>query len=267
LNFPATQTPATTSFTIQGTDGARTHTTSPQITIGNINQGLVDCWAMTDGSGSAFADSCGTSNTQTLFAGSLTWGTNAGLPGSTATFSSTAIAQGANNTATNFNGAQPFSVSAWIKLTAGNLTDNRTIISDLQTAAGNLYSGWELGIAGTAELNVYLISNFSTNNYINVHTAVNTLALNTLYYVVMTYDGSKTAAGVVIYVNGVAQTTTVVQNSLTGSTSSTANVTLGGRNTAAAPPNTIDGIQAYTRIYNRVLSQTDVTNYFPAGAR
>lgn len=260
LSFPASQTPATSSFTVTGTDGTKTHTTSPSITVGNINQGMVECWAMTDGSGSSFADNCGTSNTQTLATGTCTWASNTGLPGSTCTFSSTAYALGVNQTATNFDGSSAFSVSFWTNM--NNASTYHAFISTLDPA--NSYKGWEIGTYnGTTNVIEVLLDNVINTNAIQLGTTA-ALSTGTLYYIVMTYDGSKTAAGVKVYVNGSLQSTVVGANNLTGSLANTKNAALGGRTDGTIP---INGILAYARIYNRVLSQTDITNYYAAGAR
>lgn len=262
LSFPASQTPASTTFNVSGADGTNTHSASPTITVGTINSGMVECWPMTDGSGTTFADGCGTSNTETLQTGTLTWQTTSGLPGSTALFSATAYTTGANQTATNFTGATPFSVTSWINLT-GTPGTERTLASTLNTATN--FTGWEFLIDGTGSafhLHAFLINNYPSNA-IEVFTS--TVLTSGTHYVGMAYDGSKTAAGVSFYIDGVLCTNAApAQNSLTGSIANTENVSLGGRPDGTQP---LNGVEAYTRIYNRLLSQTDFTNYFTAGAR
>jgi hypothetical protein len=264
LSFPYTQTPASTTFTVQGSDGTHTHTATPTITVGNINQGLVECWAGTDGSGATFADDCGTSNIQTLQTGTLTWGTNAGLPGSTATFSPFAFTSGANDTATNFDGTTPFSVSAWIWPT-GTVTGSPAIVSTLNPAAN--FQGWELQLSPTGSS--WWVSALIVNTYpVNAIQVVSSSSLtnNALHYVVMTYDGSRTAAGMKIYIDGVASPSyTVDADSLTATAASGINPSIGARTNGSVPFG--GGVIAYTRIWNRALSSTDVANYFAAGAR
>lgn len=261
LSFPATQTPASTTFNIAGNDGTNTHTVSPTITVGNINEGMIECWAGTDGSGNSFADSCGTGNTQTLQAGSLTWGTNAGFPGSTATFSGGAYLAGTNQTATNFSGATPFSVSAWLNLAGASGT---TVISTLDTT--NNFVGWELALQVSPDYHehAFLINSYPTNA-LEVGTSNCALGVGN-HFVVMTYSAAtKTSSDVVFYLDGaVCTNATPVENSLSGSMVNTKNATLGARTDGSS---NFSGILAYTRIYNRVLSSTDVTNYFNAGAR
>ena len=261
LSFPANQAAATTSFTVSGTDGTKTHTANPSITVGNINTNLVECWAMNDGgSSTTFADSCGTSNTETNQAGTFTWATNAPLPGSTATFSATAYATGANQTQTNFDGTTAFSFSTWVKFS--NLSTFRTVLSTLDPA--NNFKGWELGTnSPTVQFNVWLSNNIGTNALETLGSTV--LATNTLYFVVFTYDGSRTAAGAKLYVNGVLESSTHPSTTLTASIANTKSVAIGARPDGSTPLG--GGIIAYTRIYNRVLSSTDVANYYAAGAR
>jgi Concanavalin A-like lectin/glucanases superfamily len=228
----------------------------------NFKQGMVECWLGNDGSGNSFADGCGTGNTETLVAGSLTWATNAGLPGTTATFSSTAYLKGINQTATNFTGATPFSVSAWIIL---NGAGGATIISTLDPA--NNYVGWEF-VAQYPGSN-FLLHGFLINTYpsnaIEVG-ATNPVSTGTLHNVVMTYSAAtKTAADVSFYLDGVLCTNAApVENSLTGSIANTKDATLGARTDGTSP---INGVEAFIHIWNRQLSQADVTNYYTAGPK
>jgi hypothetical protein len=262
LSFPFSQTPATTAFSATGNDGTNSHSANPSLTVGTINSGLVECWPMTDGSGVSFADACGTSNTETTTAGTLTWGTNTGLPGTTPTFSGTTYTSGANQTATNFTGATPFSVSSWVN-NPGTTAALQTVASTLNPASN--FAGWETLIqaaSGSWMPGFSLISNV-TGNIIAVN-GTTTVSGSGTHYIVWTYDGSKTAAGVKMYVDGAIQSVTVVDDTLTGSAANTKPVSIGARTDGTDP---FFGVIAYTRIYNRVLSQTDVTNYFAAGAR
>lgn len=260
LSFPASQAAASTTFTAQGSDGTNTHSVSPTITVGNINSGLVDCWPMTDGSGTTIADGCGTSNTQTLAAGAFTWGSHSGLPGSTPLFNGTAFTVGANQTATNFDGSTPFSVSSWINVSTVSV--EQSILSTLDPS--NNFVGWELQIDPSGRPHGFVVNSYPINA-VEVFTTTCTVTASALHYVVMTYDGSKTAAGLAFYLDGTLCANAFPgENSLTGSIVNTKAVALGGRNGGTNP---LNGVEAYTRIYNRILSPTDVTNYFSAGAR
>jgi hypothetical protein len=265
ISFPFSQTPASTTFSVTGNDGTNSHSTSPTLTVGTINQGMVECWPMTDGTGTTFADGCGTSNIETLQTGTLTWQSTSSLPGLTPLFSATAYTTGVNQTATNFNGATPFSVSAYVNIT-GAATSERTIASTLDP--NNNFIGWEFTIdatGGTAfHLHAFLVNDYPSNAIEVGTTTVLTTA--TTHRVTMAYDGSKTAAGVAFYIDGILCTNnSPVEDTLTGSLVNTKSVSLGARTDGTQP--LIAGVIAYTRIYNRLLSQTDETNYTAAGAR
>jgi hypothetical protein len=263
LSFPFSQTPATTSFTVSGNDGTNTHTANPSITVGNINSGLVECWPMNDGSGTTLADGCGTGNTQTLVTGSLTWQANAGLPGTTALLSSTAYLSGTNQTATNFNGSTPFSVSTWVILSGTGNT--RAVMSTVDVSNNSI--GWALNLnlqaTNSWDVGVQLINNYPSNA-IDISCTNQFISSGTAHYIAVTYDGSKTAAGIIPYVDSVPCTKGINFDTLTGSIANTIPLTIGAVPNGILP---LDGVEAYTRIYNRVLSQTDITNYFNAGAR
>lgn len=261
LSFPAAQAAATTAFTVQGADGTKTHTATPSITVSNINQGLVDCWGMTDGSGTTFADNCGASDTQTVTSGSLTWGVNAGFPGTTPNFGVSTYTTGANTTATSFDGTGPFSFSTWATLSNGG-----TLASNLNTGAS--FRGWEIGLTGSAPFTgfqIYLVSTFGSN-YIQVASSATAVASGAQHFFTMTYDGTKTAAGVKAYVDGLLIPLSVTSDTLTATMASTLPLSFGARPGSFNNPIN-GGVMAYTRIYNRALSASDITSYYNAGPR
>lgn len=258
VSFPFSQTPATTSFTVQGSDGTHTHTANPSLTVGNINSGLVDCWPMTDGTGSALADGCSTSNAALLFTGGFTWQTNYTLPGTTL-LNSNAYFVGSNQTATNFTGATAFSISTWVG-SSNFAAGSQAIISTLNPAAS--FIGWELETDAGGHPHGFLVNTYPSNAIETASTAVLSAGL---HYVVVTYDGSKTAAGVKFYIDGVLGTNgTPTADTLTGSIANTLPVTILARNNGT---DAFIGVEAFTRLYNRALSQADITNYFTAGPR
>lgn len=265
LSFPSTQASSTFTLTIQGTDGVKTHSVNTSsITIGNINQGLIEGWQMNDGSGSAFADSAGTSNTETIVTGSLTWGTNTGFPGSSASFSG--YTHGANHTATNFDGTAAFSVAAWVNLPAA--AGEVALVSTLNPS--NNFQGWELN-ASPSPTNFFpeffLINTYPTN-CIQVKGNNSFAPSSGIHHMVVTYSAAtKTASDVVFYLDGVQLTNqTPVQNNLTLSTANAINANFMARQDGT-DPGASGSIMAAVRIWNRVLSSTDVTNYFNAGVK
>jgi hypothetical protein len=124
------------------------------------------------------------------------------------------------------------------------------------------YQGFELAYDYSQGFFFYLNNVYPTNSLLVFQ---NYSTPDGLHYVVLTYDGSETAAGALLYVDGVAQALTApLENSLSGSTASGINPVLGAR---VGATNEFNGVIAYTRIYNRVLSSTDVSTYFAAGAQ
>lgn len=92
----------------------------------------------------------------------------------------------------------PFSVSAWVKL--DNITAKRIASKDSSLSARE----YLFGTSGNGRFNMLLGTG---SVYINCQ---NDTVLNTTdwYHVVSTYDGSKTAAGIKVYVNGDASNLT-----------------------------------------------------------
>lgn len=91
--------------------------------------------------------------------------------------------------------------------------------------------GWIVnlgGVSGGDHIQFGLISTVVTNN-IRVQTVAEFIEGDFL----ATYDGSEDAAGVHIYVNGVDQALTVIEDNLTGTTLSSASLTIGNRSDGA----------------------------------
>jgi hypothetical protein len=81
--------------------------------------------------------------------------------------------------------------------------------------AGEPYSGYEFWVDSSGFLHVRIINNIA-NNYIGKVGTTN-VCDSTWHFVAATYDGSSSAAGVKIYLDGVLQPMTTESNSLTGS--------------------------------------------------
>jgi hypothetical protein len=148
----------------------------------------------------------------------------------------------------------------WVYLAGSGNT--RTLVGNLQSPATQ-YVGWEIALS-SGVIDVHLINNYGGGNYIEKVTTAQ-LSLNALHHVAFTYDGSKTAAGVKIYIDGVLAAASAIHDALTGSIVSTQNVFIGARMDGTIP--LINGTIQAVRIYNRALTATDITNYFPAGVR
>ena len=261
LSFPAAQAAGTTNFNISATDGTLTHTTPAVITVATPLPEL-DGWFMNEGVGTTFFDTnTVNANDQTFLSSIGSWGTVSGFPGNVFTFNGTGGSTGSNNTLTNFDGTKPFSVSTWINLSS--ITTEAELMSSY--GASPPYTGWAITAnqSGSTYFVTFYIINAYGSNAIVTNSPLSSITLNAKENVVCTYDGSKTAAGVKIYVNGVLQTPTVQQDSLTGSAANSNNLMLG--DSLAGFP--IVGIEADVRIFSIALTQGQVTALFNAGAQ
>jgi hypothetical protein len=107
------------------------------------------------------------------------------------------VSDHANLSFTNGSGAdRPFSLDIWTNVT--DAASNRTIVSKMGAANAGEYVLW---LNGSERLTVDLITTNWSSNRISFTTtgSISTAAWN---HIVVTYDGSETAAGIKIYVNG-----------------------------------------------------------------
>lgn len=159
----------------------------------------------------------------------------------------------------DFDGSTPFSFNAWVKLSSSKFN---CIISKVSPSPS--YTGYIFRVdQSTNKLLLYLTSNSATSDYLGA-TSTNSTILFGFKMLTVTYDGSKSVAGVKFYIDGVADTTVSLLNSLTGSLSNSSSCTIG------AAPNAgnqyINGLNDELGVWNRVLTSTEVTELYNAGA-
>ena len=146
-----------------------------------------------------------------------------------------------NAAALDFDGTTPFSGSAWVYMR--NVIAQQHIIGKIRISSP--YTGWNLEVRSYA-IRVILV-NAAPANYIAV-SASTTGLINTWVKLDFTYDGSKTAAGIKIYVNGLPSASGVSADTLTGSMANSYDFQIAARDGANTPFNgQIDDV----RIYNR----------------
>jgi hypothetical protein len=227
---------------------------------------LVAWWKMNEGSGYTLGDSSGNSNPMTL-AGNANWQT---LPAPYSTIQSVRWDNGVRNAALtsgtsaallNFSRTQAWSASAW--LCSITNPGYGFIIGNLDST--NNYSGWALYYAN-GELLVQILHDNSTN-YIAVTSSTGGSIVTggtTVFHLAATYNGSSTAAGVKIYINGVAVTTVVGTDGLTGAVTSTQPTGMG------TVPNQqyqygLNALETDVRLYTGVLSSAQVSTLYSTG--
>lgn len=222
-----------------------------------LNPCLISAWPMNEGSGLTLHDtSTGGTNTATINTGaSVTWQSNAGLPGTTPKWNGSGYGLATSTTLTNFDGTTPFSVAVWVNITS--IVQN-SFAGTLNASAGT-FKGWELQSAPDGRVYFFLVNNFPSNS---IEVFGNALPTGTLHYVVATYDGSRTAAGVKLYIDGGLGILTTVNNSLSLSTANGLPARFGARNDGTAE---LTGAMAFAEVYNCALTSTQIATYAAAG--
>jgi hypothetical protein len=174
-----------------------------------------------------------------------------------------------NQSPFNFNYNSTFTLSAWVlRNTAAN--DDRIFARQLNS--GSLYTGYTLDIdssggiqgCGGASVNFTLANDIGGNKYIQVcSTNKNLITLGAWHLVTLTYDGTNVAAGVRLYVDGALQSNNVIADTLgTNATTNNVDLRLGADTIGGASSLAMDD----ARVYNRVLSASEVLDLYALGA-
>jgi hypothetical protein len=122
----------------------------------------------------------------------------------------------------DFDTKQPFTASAWVKLTRGGTTG--AIVARMDPR--NLHRGWDLWVEG-GKIGTHIIHAWSDDA---LKVVSNTpVPLNQWVHVAVAYDGSAKVSGVTIYVNGQPQGATTHHDSLKGTIRTDVPFTIGQR--------------------------------------
>lgn len=159
-----------------------------------------------------------------------------------------------NNVADDYNTV--FSWGVWVKPTT--LPGFVSVITKI--AATNV--GYMIAL-GANDVQVF----FSGTGSLYVTSTTTALSTGNWYFIAVTMDGTGTAAGTKIYVNGTVQSKSILNNNLTGSVANSVAMTMaadlaaGGNN----PEQYYNGLIAQVTHWNAVLSQSDVTTLYGGG--
>jgi len=93
---------------------------------------------------------------------------------------------------------------------------------------GAPYHGYELWLNDNGDLRVRIMSSFLDNRYIDVAGSTNT-ADGRMHFIGATYDGSATAAGVTLYLDGAVEPSQILSDSLVGSSASNGPMIIGNQ--------------------------------------
>lgn len=161
----------------------------------------------------------------------------------------------------SFDAADAFSATAWLKGPSGQ---NSTVVGRMRQ--GGAYTGWELhvGHSGAGLLNVWIINSYGSS-FIEVSSSMPVLD-DTWHHVAFTYDGSSTAAGVRLYVDGADTTDAVAADSLAGTIlPPEVQFNLGSRQNGAN--HNLRGSLADVTVWSAALSPENVADLYVHGPR
>jgi len=113
-----------------------------------------------------------------------------------------------------FDTYQPFSAAAWIKTNRTEAGPTQTIMGNSNNYAGD-YRGWDMYLDSTRQLRVRLIHRLP-DDYIEVVAPIG-IEGNCWYHVGMSYDGSGSASGIKLFINGQPKKTRTLHDQLSRS--------------------------------------------------
>jgi hypothetical protein len=265
LSFPYNQASGLNTFTVNALGGGMAKTAPVALPIATTNDGLVDGWGLSEGTGTTSANTTADSNTLTHTG--VTWAPATGFPASTANYNgTTSVSVAANATNTAFNGSTPFSVCLWLRPTTVAPSD-QFVVSNFDNALSTV-TGWGIEVSA-ASMRVYLV-NTLPSNYITTITGGGPMAVNVTHFFCMTYDGSHTAGGLVLYIDGTVAPQVIFNNSFTadgGSMAVTNPVLIGAQRSGTGITSLYSGALCCVRIHNRVLSGSEITTLNALGAK
>ena len=152
-----------------------------------------------------------------------------------------------NNAAFDFNPSNAFSIESWVKF--DNLSGGRFIVSKWARPTPMDVRAYYLSTLG----NNFRFLFGSSNQDLIIANTTQPLSTGVWYHIVLTYDGSSDANGVTFYVDGSVSPSTIQSNNLTGVTTNTEPLQIGGQDTFYSAAKI-----AKTRIWNVELSTSDV---------
>jgi fibronectin type 3 domain-containing protein len=210
--------------------------------------GLSGYWPLNESSGTTTVDASGSGNTGTLV-NSPTWGV--GQIGNALTFTGTTQVgvNGAGNLANLYTGG--LTVMAWIKPTGTGGGGKGRIVDKNNNDAGWFFA-----------MNSATTVNFTAGQFVTTaafRASSGSIVLNTWKHVAASWAGTTAGAGINLYINGVLSNAAAAPTDGVGAAMSDLAVplTIGNRpvDNARGFAGGIDDV----RVYNRVLSATEIT--------
>lgn len=182
---------------------------------------------------------------------------------STTINNATAVTSGTDNTRKyDMAGSKPFSFSTWVKFSATAATGSTFILS----IENNPFTTYQAAIIKANATNkIQFVIRSSSSDYLAIETTA-TVTTNVWYNIAVTYNGNGTISGMNVYINGVIQPFTNISVGTFTSTITLPNafrIFIGG---SGITTGYFLGLQDETGIFNRVLTQSEVTYLYNGGA-
>lgn len=150
----------------------------------------------------------------------------------------------------NFDKDDPFTLSIWFKLNTGS--KNQRLADKSNSSA----RGYSFFIRSTNRVSFALTSVVTPENQIAINGSTTLVIDGSWHNFTVTYDGSQTAAGTKLYLDGILETPTVLQDNLTTTTQSTGNFHFGVRGVDNSLP--LDGLLNSGAVWNKALDAAAV---------
>lgn len=164
-----------------------------------------------------------------------------------------------NVSALNFERTDSFSYSAWYK---GTATDG-AIFSKMDTSTG--YRGFDLFVTSTGYAKVHIISTWSSNAVAIIGNTY-TINDNSWHHIVGTYDGSSSASGIKIYVDGNLESSpTIDVDALSSTIQNSVSVRIGSRSNGSSAYNYTTGYIDQVAVWNSSLSEEQILELYNSG--
>ncbi len=156
----------------------------------------------------------------------------------------------------DFDTKQPFTASAWVKLTRGGVTG--AIVARMDPA--DKHRGWDLWVEG-GKVGTHILHAFPEDA---LKVVSNTpVPVNQWVHVAVAYDGSAKPSGVTLYVNGRPQGATTQYDTLKGTTRTAVPFTVGQRHNSEK---LVGAAIEDVRLYDRTLTAVELEQLRRYGA-
>ena len=223
----------------------------------SLSSGLVGYWNFDEGSGTTAADASGFGNTSTLTNGPKQV---IGQVGQGLSFDGIddMVNAGSASSLDDLDLTGGLSISVWIRPnTLGENSAGRIVTKDNNTATGH----WRFQVETNNRL---LFAKQHSGTLLRRESTNNSIALNTWQHVAVTWGGTSSASGVRFFVNGI-ETGYAVSNdgTLIKNSDNALPVRIGSQENTN---NSFDGSMDEVRIYNRVLSSSEIKELSAAGS-